>query len=138
MNIILYHLFALRLFGLGICLVKLMFFYLNPTLFHADNTSVIQIYVNLIFHERSKHIKVDFHSICKAFDQHVITLSYISIKFQMVNMFTKTLSRHRHQFMIDKLMFRFVIHQHQTLNLLEMKFHSFYEVIPVSWPRLQV
>jgi hypothetical protein len=109
-----------------------MFFYLNPTLFHADNTSVIQIYVNLIFHERSKHIKVDFHSIYKAFDQHVITLSYISIKFQMVNMFTKTLSRHRHQFMIDKLMFRFVIHQHQTLNLLEMKFHSFYEVIPVS------
>jgi hypothetical protein len=43
----------------------------------------------------------------------------------MVNMFTKTLSRHRHQFMIDKLMFRFVIHQHQTLNLLKMKFYFF-------------
>lgn len=56
-------------------------FYLNSTLLHADNTSVIQIYVNLVFHEQSKHIKVDFHSICKAFYQHVITLPIFPLSF---------------------------------------------------------
>ncbi|XP_050211514.1 uncharacterized mitochondrial protein AtMg00240-like [Mercurialis annua] len=52
---------------------------IDPTPLHADNTSAIQIAANPVFREHTKHIEVDY-------------------------IFTKALSRHRHQFLIGKLM----------------------------------
>jgi hypothetical protein len=70
---------------------------------YVDNTSVIQIVANPVFHESTKHIEVDCHSIreslvCQEITPHIFT------KHQNANIFTKALSRHRHKFMIDKLM----------------------------------
>jgi len=44
-------------------LVELNFSAADPTPLHADNTSVIQIMANPVFHEKTKHIEVDCHSI---------------------------------------------------------------------------
>jgi hypothetical protein len=44
-------------------LEELVFPQTTPTPLHADNTSVIQIATNPVFHERTKHIEVDCHSI---------------------------------------------------------------------------
>ncbi|XP_042460477.1 uncharacterized mitochondrial protein AtMg00810-like [Zingiber officinale] len=83
---------------------ELGFSQLEPTPLHADNTSAIQIAANPVFHERTKHIEVDCHSIREAYDACVITLPHITTEFQITNVFTKALSRHRHHFLIDKLM----------------------------------
>ena len=44
-------------------LIELRFPQVKPTPLHFDNTSVIQIVANPIYHECTKHIEVDCHFI---------------------------------------------------------------------------
>jgi hypothetical protein len=76
----------------------------TPTPLHADNTSAIQIATNPVFHERIKHIEADCYYIREALDHNILTLPYISTEHHTTDVFTKALSRLRHQLMIDKLM----------------------------------
>ncbi|XP_068667711.1 uncharacterized mitochondrial protein AtMg00810-like [Aristolochia californica] len=46
-----------------------MFPQTSPTPLHADNTSANQIAANPIFHEWTKHIEVDCHSICDTLER---------------------------------------------------------------------
>ena len=85
-------------------LAEMGFHQTAPTLLHADNTSAIQIATNPVLHERNKHIEVNCHSIREAVNAHVISLPYISTNLQITDVFTKSMTRQQHQFLVDKLM----------------------------------
>ena len=74
------------------------------TSMHADNTSVIQIAANPVYHERTKHIEVDCHSIREAYDRRIINLPHVSTSVQTADIFTKSLTRQWHNFLLGKLM----------------------------------
>ena len=85
-------------------LAELGFPQTKPTSLYADNTSVIQIVTNYVFHECTKHIEVDCHSICDAYDDQLISLPHVSTQLQIANILTKAVPRPRHQFLVGKLM----------------------------------
>ncbi|KAF5454772.1 hypothetical protein F2P56_024412 [Juglans regia] len=64
----------------------------NPTPLHADNTSVIQIAANPIFHEHTKHIEVDCHSIQEVLDTRIISLPHVSTDLRITDVFTKAMT----------------------------------------------
>ena len=76
----------------------------DPTPLHGDNTSAIQIVVNPVYHECIKHIEVDCHYIREAFTRGVITLPHLITDLQIVDVFTKALTRQQHKFLSSKLM----------------------------------
>jgi hypothetical protein len=85
-------------------LAELGFPQADSTPLHADNTSAIQIAANPVYHERTKHIEVDCHSIREAVDTCVISLPHVSTNLQIADVFTKALTRQCHQFLVGKLM----------------------------------
>jgi len=85
-------------------LAELGFPQTEPTPLYVDNTSAIQIVANPVFHERTKHIEVDCHSIRDAYDDRLISLPHVSIPLQIENILTKVVPRRRHQFLVGKLM----------------------------------
>jgi hypothetical protein len=85
-------------------LAELGFSQSDSTPLHADNTSAIQIAANPVYHERTKHIEVDCHSIREALDTRVISLPHVSTDLQIADVFTKAMTRQRHQFLVGKLM----------------------------------
>jgi hypothetical protein len=84
--------------------VELGFPQTEPTSLYADNTSAIQIVANPVFHESTKHIEVDCHSISDAYDDQIMLLPHVSTQFQVANILTKAVPRSRHQFLVSKLM----------------------------------
>lgn len=68
----------------------------HSTPFYADNTSVIKLATNPIFHERAKHIEIDCHYIWDLFEDDTILLPYVLSTFQLAHIFTKTMIRERH------------------------------------------
>lgn len=66
-------------------LYELGFIQSNPTSLYANNTSVIHIVTNPIYHERTKHIEIDCRSIRQTFKTRTIYLSHVSTTLQVAD-----------------------------------------------------
>jgi len=65
---------------------------LDPTVIHCDNQSCIKLFENLVFHDKSKHIEIKYHSIRDKIQKGVVKLQYVPTDQQIVDILTKPLA----------------------------------------------
>lgn len=63
----------------------------RPDLLFCNNKVVIQIANNPVFHERTKHIKIDCHFIREKQLEGIVQPTYVSSKQQVADLLTKAL-----------------------------------------------
>ena len=75
----------------------------SPTPLHCDNTGALQIVVDPVKHELTKHISVDAHfTRCSVRDQ-IVSLHYLLTELQVADFFTKAQTHDQHLFFLSKL-----------------------------------
>ena len=70
---------------------------------YCDNKAVISISHNPIQHDKTKHIEVDRHFIKEKIEKGIICMTYIPIREQLADIFTKGLQKSSFQDFICKL-----------------------------------
>jgi hypothetical protein len=58
---------------------------------------------NLVFHDKSKHIEIQYHYIHDMVQRGAIKLQYVSMNEQVVDVLTKPLSRVNFEHFLDNL-----------------------------------
>ena len=84
-------------------LAKIFDLELEPTLIHCDNQSCVNLTENLVFHDKSKHIKIKYQYIRDMVQRGVVELQYISTDERIAGILTKPLSRLKYEYFRDKL-----------------------------------
>ena len=72
---------------------------------YGDNKTSIHIYTieNAVFHERTKHNKIDYYIVRKKFEKKIIMAKHLSSRRQLADLLTKPLGRIMMDFIYDKL-----------------------------------
>ena len=79
-------------------LVRLFSSHLDPIVIYCDNHSCIKLSVNLVFHDRSKHIQIWYHYIKDCVQRKIMLLSYIPTEDQDADILTKVLTRRKFEY----------------------------------------
>ena len=70
---------------------------------HCDNQSCVQMSVNLVFHDKSKHVEIRYHFIRDMVQKGAIELQYISTNDQVVDVLTKPLPKVKFEYFHGRL-----------------------------------
>jgi hypothetical protein len=76
---------------------------LEPTLMYFDCQSCVNISMNSVFHDKSKHMEIKYHFICDMVHKGAVELWYISTDEKTIDILTKPLSRVKYEYFKDKL-----------------------------------
>jgi hypothetical protein len=70
-------------------LVGLFGSHLDLTMIHCDNQSFIKLLINPVFHDRYKHIDIQYHHLIDCVQRKIMLLQYIPTKDQDANILMK-------------------------------------------------
>jgi hypothetical protein len=76
---------------------------MEVTLILCDNQSFIKMTENPVFHDKSKHIKIQYHYICDMVQRGAIKLHYVNTDEHVADVLTKPLSCVKFDHFRDKL-----------------------------------
>jgi hypothetical protein len=84
-------------------LVGLFGSHLDPTVIYCDNQSFIKLFINPVFHDRSKHIDIWYHHLRDCVQQKIMLLQYIPMEDQDVDILMKVLTRRKFEYHRDRI-----------------------------------
>ena len=77
--------------------------HLDPTVIHCDNQSCIKLSINLVFHDRSKHIDIRYDHIRYCVQRKIMLLQYIPTEDQDADILMKALTRRKFKYNRDMI-----------------------------------
>jgi len=70
---------------------------------YSNKKAVIHIAKNAMFHERTKHIEIDYHIVRKKLEKKIVVAKHVSSRHQLTDLLTKPLGGTQVDFICDKL-----------------------------------
>ena len=70
---------------------------------YCDNTSAINISRNTMIHTKTNHVAIKYHYLRELVQDKEVKIEYINSKEKIVDIFTKPLPKHAHEYLRGKL-----------------------------------